>query len=91
MNLIRVAFKIAFEDKIPGGKADKRDPSQFDPISLRKGLLIELEHTDDLGLALEIAMDHLTEDERYYDALEVTEKLLEVTRPKLKDIASKIV
>lgn len=49
-------------------------PKQFDAKSLAKGIKVELEHTDDEEVALEIAMDHLTEDPAYYDKLEKIEK-----------------
>ena len=80
--MIRTAFRLAFKDEIPGGLADGADPSQFDPTALCKGLLVELEHTDDPLIALEIAMDHLTEDPRYYDALADMEAELEAGSPQ---------
>jgi len=43
-------------------------------IQLRKGIKIEQEHTGDLGLAREIALDHLNEIPDYYDRLEKVEK-----------------
>lgn len=61
-------------DKIPGGIADKKKPSDFDPKALAKGQKVEMEHTDDPAQAREIAMDHLTEDPAYYDKLETIEK-----------------
>lgn len=75
--LILSAFRLAFEDRIPGGKADNLDINRFDPMALYKGLLVELEHTNDPWIALEIAMDHLTESPEYYDALEKMEQQLE--------------
>lgn len=63
-----------WQDSVPGGKADKKTPMDFDPEKLSEGLKIELEHTDDRKLALEIAMDHLTEDEDYYRKLKKIEK-----------------
>jgi hypothetical protein len=75
MDVKRIAESIA--DKIPGGFADKKDPEDFDPKALEKGVKVELEHTDDEDLAREIAMDHLTEFENYYDALDLMEKILE--------------
>jgi hypothetical protein len=58
-------------DRMKGGLADKRKPSDFDQKQLRKGIRVEREHTgDNTNLATEIAMDHLTEDPRYYDKLE---------------------
>jgi hypothetical protein len=57
------------KDKIPGGLADKKSPEDFDPEALKKGIEVELEHTDDRETAKEITMDHLTEDPEYYDKL----------------------
>lgn len=41
---------------------------------LRKGIKVEQEHTGDLNLAKEIALDHLNEFPDYYDRLEKAEK-----------------
>lgn len=62
------------KDVIPGGLADKKQPEDFDQEALKKGLKVELEHTTDSDIALEIAMDHLTEDPLYYDKLAKMEK-----------------
>lgn len=64
------------KDKLPGGKADKKKPSDFDKKALTQGIKVELEHTKDKKLAMEIAMDHLTEDPKYYEKLKTihTEK-----------------
>lgn len=62
------------KDQLPGGLADKKKPHQFPPDQIDKGVKVEMEHTNDPAKALEIAMDHLTEDRRYYDKLEVMEK-----------------
>jgi len=70
----RTAGEFLLADKVPGGLADKKKPSDFDPKALAKGQKVEMEHTDDPALAREIAMDHLTEDPSYYDKLEVIEK-----------------
>jgi hypothetical protein len=61
------------KDKISGGLADNKTPKDFDKASLKKGIKVELEHTDDRQVAQEIAMDHLTEDPEYYDKLEKME------------------
>ena len=37
---------------------------------LRNGVRREFEHTDDAGKAVEIALDHLAEDENYYEKLQ---------------------
>jgi hypothetical protein len=60
-------------DQIPGGLSDKKQPSDFDAEQLAKGIKVELEHTDNVLIAIEIAMDHLSEDSKYYDKLEKIE------------------
>lgn len=67
----RVHVNIA--DLVPGGRADNMSPRDFDPDQLRKGVKVEMEHTNNPRMALEIAMDHLTEHPRYYDLLEKME------------------
>lgn len=59
----------ALSGLLPGGRAAHRSPTSFDPAELRRGAMVELEHTSDLSVATEIAMDHLVEDPRYYDKL----------------------
>jgi hypothetical protein len=61
-------------DTIHGGKADKAKPSDFDPKQLKMGIAVEMEHTKDRRLAREIAMDHLSEDPRYYTKLKKVHK-----------------
>lgn len=60
-------------DLLKGGLADKKKPSQFDKRALLKGMKVEREHSSDPRVQLEISMDHLTEDPRYYDKLEKME------------------
>ena len=62
------------KDLLPGGLADKSDPSEFDPKQLALGIKTELEHTKSRRLAQEIAMDHLKEDPRYYTKLKKIHK-----------------
>ena len=57
------------KDSLPGGKADNMDPSQFDQHELMKGIHVEFEHTNDILQAMEISMDHLSEDPMYYKKL----------------------
>jgi len=61
------------DDKIPGGLADGRKPSDFDKKALAAGIRVEMEHTSDKRVAGEIAMDHLTEDPKYYEKLKTIE------------------
>jgi len=62
------------KDQLPGGLADKSKPSDFDSKQLAMGVEVEMEHTDDPDVALEIAMDHLKEDPRYYTKLKRVHK-----------------
>lgn len=55
-----------FKDKLPGGIGDKLKPNDVDQEQLAKGIKIEMEHTNDPKLAMEIALDHLKEDPEYY-------------------------
>lgn len=63
-----------WKDKLHGGIADKRKPSDFDPQQLKAGISVEMEHTDDPHIAAEVAMDHLEEDPQYYKKLKKVEK-----------------
>lgn len=56
-------------ERLQGDESSGRDPREFDPRQLGMGVQVELEHTNDPGIALEIAMDHLAEDPRYYTKL----------------------
>jgi hypothetical protein len=56
-----------WRQRIAGGA--RRVPADFSAASLRRGVEVELEHTSDPTMALEIAMDHLDEDPRYYQKL----------------------
>lgn len=70
-------------ERIVGGRADGRSPSEFDQDALARGSAIEREHTDDPGAAQEIAMDHLAEHPDYYDE--------ERGLPAMEDRLSKVV
>ena len=54
------------------------DPKQFAKEyikpKLQQGIKVEMEHTTDVRIATEIAMDHLWEDLKYYDKLATIEK-----------------
>lgn len=51
---------------IPGGKGEGKTAGEFNPDQILMGLKVEMEHTNDPMYALEIVMDHLTEDPEYY-------------------------
>ena len=53
-------------DRIEGGKSDYKEESEFNVEELKRGIEVEMEHTDDPEIAKEIAMDHLAEDPQYY-------------------------
>ena len=71
------------EDKIPGGKADGMDIEDIakmhdmgvDEIydEFTKGVQHEMEHTSEMMVAIEIALDHLYEDPQYYTKLDKME------------------
>lgn len=60
-------------DRIPGGYADAGPPPGVALDQVRKGIAVEMEHTNDRRIAREIAMDHLWEDPAYYDKLALVE------------------
>ena len=62
------------KDILHGGKADYKNPYDFNKNQLRKGIKTEHEHTDSEQIAKEIAMDHLQEDPKYYDHLQEMEE-----------------
>jgi len=68
-------YKDAFMRQDAGQKlASKlvREESKIDKDKLsqiKKGIEVEMEHTDDPKIALKIAMDHIKEDPKYYDKL----------------------
>jgi selenocysteine-specific translation elongation factor len=61
-----------------GGRAQRLGLrlNDVDQGQLRKGMLVEMEHTDDPSIAAEIALDHLTEHPFYYIALARMERML---------------
>jgi hypothetical protein len=68
------------------------DPTQFAKEyikpKLMKGIKVEMEHTTDVRIATEIAMDHLWEDINYYDKLANIEN---PTNEGLKDLERELV
>lgn len=73
MNKLKIINKVMaklskkkVKEKLPGGEGDSRPDSDFDANQLAKGISVEMEHTDDRGVAKEIAKDHLSEVKNYY-------------------------
>jgi len=87
MNWYKKAKK--WKDNIPGGRADKKSPSDYNKKNVEKGKNIEFEHTDDPDIAREITIDHLEEFSNYYDdkiGLPNMEKILDKEKKdKLED------
>ena len=56
------------------GLADKYDVTVLEVMAqLNEGMDIEVEHTNDQSIAMEIAVDHLGEDLYYYQKLKDVE------------------
>jgi hypothetical protein len=66
-NFIKNIDDEEWKDKVRGGLAKNRKPSDFDLDDLASGADIQMEHTDDPEFAIDIAMDHLEEHPDYYD------------------------
>ena len=82
MNWYKKANK--WKDSIPGGRADKKKPSDFNKKDVDRGQIIEYEHTNDPSTAREITIDHLEEFPEYYSedkGLPAMEKKLEEKKP----------
>lgn len=55
---------------MPDGLSTGLGTEDFNPYWLAVGTCVEMEHTGDVAIAQRIAMDHLVEDEMYYEKLE---------------------
>ena len=54
------------KDFFKQGHSKGKSPLDFDIKEIRRGLKIELEHTNNEIIAMKIVMDHLSEDPDYY-------------------------
>jgi hypothetical protein len=70
--LIKVAFYLV-ASILGFGKSHGSD-KKFDPEKIKKGMEVESEHTSSPILQLKIVLDHLNEDEMYYEKLATIEK-----------------
>ena len=68
------------------GYYDIKDMISSLEIQLKKGIEIEMEHTNDKNIAKEISMDHLWEDPNYYDKLETIEESKPIIEYKNQEI-----
>lgn len=66
-----------------GGLAERRHKhvSDFSPKAVAAGVQVEREHTNDKTVQKHIAMDHLTEDPKYYSKLKKMEKTAQPFSP----------
>jgi Trp operon repressor len=79
MNNISQRLRLIREELLNGGLSDNMsvrdiaDKHNVDISKIReqilKGIRVEAEHTNEVGIAKKIAMDHLVEDPLYYDKL----------------------
>jgi len=56
-------------NKLRGGKGGKLNPKNVDQNELKMGIKYEMEHTKLASIAQEIALDHLSENPKYYSDL----------------------
>jgi hypothetical protein len=74
---------MKYKDKMKGGMGDKKKPWDFSIKQVIAGIKVELEHTKDKYKALEIVVDHLTENPKYYiPYLEKMEKKMDKEKKK---------
>lgn len=59
-------FKEDIQSNAVADVVNTQDPNSYE---LKKGIEIEMEHTDDPEIAKKIAQDHLAEDPQYYSKL----------------------
>jgi hypothetical protein len=81
-----IANKIEFHNNpniIVGGRGDNLTPKDVDPSEYKKGLKVEMEHTNNKDIASEIALDHLAEDDHYYTHLEGIHKENPTSLPEI--------
>ena len=60
---------LEYTKHLTGGKGDDLSREDVDSGQLEIGVATEMEHTNDKEVAEEIALDHLAEDDKYYDKL----------------------
>jgi hypothetical protein len=76
--------KIILEkQQLRGGKGDKTTPKDVNKKELKLGKKVEKEHTKNKEKRQEIALDHLTEDPKYYSKLKKSKLVDEHFYPNL--------
>lgn len=61
--------KTNWKDKLPGGRADGKTPSDYNQDDINIGSKVEREHSSDIDIQKCITMDHLEDSDTYYDEL----------------------
>lgn len=84
---IEKALKGGLADKLSINDIAKKHKVDIKQIKeqVKKGMSVEMEHTDKPSEALEITLDHLTESPVYYDELEKMEKKFDKDKKDPKD------
>lgn len=59
-----------------GGASNEKELryDEVDEKQLKRGVEVEMEHTPDRLVAMKVALDHLAENDRYYDYLDKMER-----------------
>lgn len=73
-----------YSNKLPGGVGDNLLPSDIDPETLKFGMDVEMEHTNDPIVALNVVADHVAENPAYYDKLRKAGLADTPKKPKVK-------
>lgn len=60
---------LTIKDRVKGGDGCHSSLDKFDPKEVAMGLRVELEHSDDPEVALDIVRDHLSVYPKYYTRL----------------------
>lgn len=79
------------KQQIKGGKGDKLNPKDLDQTQLQMGIKVEMEHTKDPKLAKEIAIDHLSEDPKYYTKLKSAKLEHKMNKSKIIKLIENVV
>ncbi len=69
MEFVKTYLEFINEQVLIGGKGDDTDESTIDKNELEVGIAVEAEHSSDKSTAKEVAIDHLTENPKYYSEL----------------------
>lgn len=83
-SLLDIAMKHAFKDNVLTTGHKINSILGILKSELKKGIEVEMEHTDNRETAIEIAKDHLYEDPHYYSKLKKMETKEQIIRKSIK-------